>query len=133
MSSLHYLRNFIDKKVLIEYSYGNQKQYGILQDVEYNYDMYSFELISSLKFCSDYPNYRIKNICDKEHFTNSNPSTFVFDSDVIKKIYWIQDSKYNSQIIQLQKLLEKKLNSDTIGIIKDFLEMKLLDVWWNNS
>lgn len=132
MSSLHYLRNFIDKKVLIKYSYGNQKQYGIIKDVEYNYGMYCFELISSLKFCSDYPNYRIKNICDKEHFTNSHVGTFVFNSDVVKKIYLIQDSKYNSQIIELQKFLEKKLNSETIGIIKDFIEMELLEVWWNN-
>lgn len=132
MSSLHYLRNFIDKKVLFEYSYGNQKQYGIITDVEYNYGLYCFDVISSLKFCSDYPNYRIKNICDKEHFTNSNLGTFIIKSDVVKKIYWIQDSKYNSQIIVLEKLLGKKLNSDIIAIIKDFIAIELLDVWWNN-
>ena len=133
MSSLHYLRNFIDKKVLIKYSYGNQKQYGIIKDVEYNYGMYCFELISSLKFCSDYPNYRIKNICDKEHYNNSHVGTFVFDSSVVEKIYKIQDSLYNFKITQINKFLGKKLNSDVIAIIKDFIEIELLDVWWNNS
>lgn len=141
MSSLHYLRNFINHKMLIEYRYGNGKngngvqQYGILQDVEYDeeFRLYSFEFNSSLKFYSDYPNYRIKNICDKEHYNNSHVGTFVFDSSVVEKIYKIQDSLYNFKITQINKFLGKKLNSDVIAIIKDFIEIELLDVWWNNS
>lgn len=130
MSNLfNYLKKYENKSVLIYHSWG-QKQYGILDEVEYSdhTGVCNFFLTSSHLFTSDFNTYRIHDVFDNNIMNPEILQTFWTTHPVIRNIYLIKNESFDNFRI-IQGLLNEKLNRDVIKNIEDFIPIELLEIY----